>query len=147
MLKALQVSDDPILRLSMDCLKNVCNRKGLERNGCDIMEDKLGKGERLITLLQFSRFPSPTQFLCCSNSNPKKCKPDGACTRTCVHTHADTHRVPSGKIASSWAKQMSHFITWPLLISSMNSLTSYPTSAAHEKPQKQGHCIYYFLNL
>lgn len=118
-------------------------QEGLERNGCDIMEDKIGKGERLITLLQFSRSPSPIQFLCCSKSNPKKCKSDSACTHMRAHTH--THSVPSGKTASSWAKQMSHFITWPLLISSMNSLTPYPTSATHEKPQKQGHC--YLLHL
>ena len=72
-------------------------QEGLERNGCDIMEDKIGKGERLITLLQFSRFPPPIQFLCCSKSNPKKRKSDNprTCMRVRVHTHTHTHTQSS----------------------------------------------------
>lgn len=115
----------------------------LKRNGCDIMEDKIGKVERLITLLQLSRFSSPIQFLCCSKSNLKKCKSDSLHT----HTHKHTHRVPLGKIASYWAKQMNCFIIWPLLISSMNSLPATQLLLPINEPQKQGHCIFYFLNL
>lgn len=128
----------------MDCLKSVCNRKGWREMGVISWKIKLEKVKDWSPCFNSQDSHPPLNF-CAAVRAILKSANLIAHAHTCVRTHTHTHRVPSGKIASSWAKQMSHFITWPLLISSMNSLTPYPASATHEKPQKQGHC--YLLHL
>ena len=144
------MSSDPKLGLSKACLRSICNLMGWREMGVISWKIKMKKCERVITLLQLSRLSFAIQSLCCSKRNLKSAN---LIAHTHMHAHVRVHTHTHTHTSSLRKMQALELSKWfPLQLGpylSLSWILSAPTQPLlpTNKPQKQGHCIYLFLNL